>query len=139
MRELLRCRVRARVAAMMTLSIASFAGQAAGIDPVLPRHAQLGPERNAGALPSIAASRTSAAPAVPVAPNRQNLLLDCGKIEQAQRGLNDARRKGARILPAAPAHDAAANGLPTRDELYHITRNQERFAALGQQFRCGSR
>ena len=73
---------------------------------------------------------------------RQSLLLNCEKIDQAQRGLFDAERSGAQFTPLAPdpGLKLIRPGVPPSvDARYHINRNQERFSALAQRFQCKTR
>jgi hypothetical protein len=135
MRELLRCSVKIGCAVLAMTNLACRAGEAPS-PPSRPAGEKLIDEQLAGGLLSHAAI----VPPRPIA-GHQNLRLDCGKIGQAQRSLKDARRRGARLTPVVPAAPdiRPASVPPTRDELYHISLNEERFAGLSHQFRCGRR
>lgn len=72
----------------------------------------------------------------------QSLLLNCEKIGQARRGLNEAERNGAQFTPLSPDPGSLLirPGVPPSvDARYHVTQNQDRFSALAQRFQCKSR
>jgi len=67
------------------------------------------------------------------------LVLNCGKLEQAQRNLNEAPTHGAQLLPALPGGNDAGSPAASGAEIYHIRQNQGRMAALAQKFNCVDR
>jgi hypothetical protein len=71
--------------------------------------------------------------------SNQSLLLDCDKIDRAQRSLNDAGRSGARQMPVFPGLGSASIDRLSLEERFHISRNQARFNALSQRFHCAAR
>ncbi len=123
MRELLRCGVKAACLAFAMICLTSHAS-----------HVRDGPTSSQTVLdrPLEVAENGPTRPRA----SHQNLRLDCDKVGKAQRTLRDARHRGAQLTPAAPA--ASVSAPPTRDEIYHVSRNEERFAGLAQQFRCGT-
>ena len=76
---------------------------------------------------------------------QQTLVLNCEKIEQAQRSLDEALKKGAVSMPVAAAisgkalDGAIATAPASGAEVYHITQNQRRMDALAQKFNCDVR
>ena len=75
----------------------------------------------------------------------QTLVLNCEKIEQAQRSLDGALKNGGTFIPVTPARSAneakRADGVPHArgDEAFHILQNQQRMEALAQKFNCEAR
>ena len=68
----------------------------------------------------------------------ETLVLDCEKITQAQRNLEEALGHGAQSMPLAPGKNAS--GPPASGaEIYHITQNQQRITALARKFNCARR
>lgn len=132
MREMLRCSVKL---GCVTMAMAGVIGHA-GVP--LSTYSQMAQEKLDAPLLLIKIPPVSINLSQPVAGNRQNLRMDCDKIAQAQRGLKEARRSGAQLIPVAPVAESTAVP-PTLDEVYHISRNEERFAGFAQQFQCGRR
>ena len=135
MRELLRCSVKLGCVVVAMAGITSHAGEVLSFYPGISLEKFYARQ----ALNKIV--KIESAPIIlslPVVESRQNLRLDCGKIEQAHSTLKEARRNGARLIPATPAV-ISTEVPPTLDEIYQITQNEERFAGLAQQFQCGRR
>ena len=132
MRELLRCSVKLGCVVVAMAGATSHAGE------VLWFYPEMALEKLYAGQPLIKIESAPVILSLPAAESRQNLRLDCEKIGQAQSTLKDARDRGARLLPATPA-DTSARVPPTLDEVYHISRNEERFAGLAQQFQCERR
>lgn len=73
--------------------------------------------------------------------NTQSLVLNCEKIEQAQRGLQDALRNGPRYTPILPVLPGTglSGSTPSADALYQIARNEENVNGLSKRFGCLAR
>ncbi|MEP7157565.1 MAG: hypothetical protein ABI905_17415 [Betaproteobacteria bacterium] len=84
---------------------------------------------------------TTSIPSLPTPSARagfETLVLDCEKIGQAQRNLDGALAHGAQPMLVAPG-SISSGPPPNGAEIYHITQNQQRIAALGQKFHCAQR
>lgn len=136
---LLRCSVVGGLAGML------FAAQAVSAGETLTSYSSRALEKLAEKnlvvrdQPQVLISATSAEA------RQQTLVLNCEKIEQAQRSLDEAVRKGAELIPAAPPlagkelEGSAVASTASGAEVYHIAQNQRRMNALAQKFGCDMR
>ncbi len=97
----------------------------------------LGGGRALADLPFVASPSQFSAPGETV--SYRTLVLNCVKVNQAQRSLEMARRHGARLTPLFPGYEIIPTEPPSPEAVYHIEKNQERFNALSRRMQCASR